>query len=115
MPIKLWTMQGEVEHWKGALQAEKDKARQVWRRNCQQLTELEGLLTDKEAEVATLKQELERLQTSTSNVSRDMIRPTDEPSLQHPGFQEVLLLQPVAVGALPWSGVYSYLPRSRWD
>ncbi len=31
--------QDEVRQWKDALQTEKDKVRQVWKRNCQQLAE----------------------------------------------------------------------------
>ena len=70
---KLHTSRDEVEHWKAALQTEKDKARQIWKRNCQQLTELESLLTDREAEIATLRGELGRLRTSTSYVGRDTV------------------------------------------
>ena len=54
--------QEEVKQLKGALQTEKDEAKQVWKRNYQQLTEQEALLNCKEKEISRLKADLARLQ-----------------------------------------------------
>ena len=84
---KCQASQEEVKQLKGALQTEKDKAKQVWKRNCQQLTEQEALLNCKEKEISRLKADLARLQPTvhcgdirdTNRMERPVVQGTTIP------------------------------------
>ena len=70
------------------LQAEKERTRQIWRMNCQQLAEYDGALTAKDQEIAELKTRLQQQAQPQAPPSqqendtarahqRDSIQPTD--------------------------------------
>ena len=54
--------QEELTKLKTELQAEKSKVKQIWRRSCQQLADHDAVVAGKDAEIATLKARLQRLQ-----------------------------------------------------
>ncbi len=76
--------QEEARQLKEALHTEKDKAKQLWKKSCQQATEQEALLTNQGVEMERLKAELCELRATScvrgGREEQGRATPTGEPA-----------------------------------
>ncbi len=66
-------LQARVRDLEEALEAGKERARELWRVSCVQVTEFDSLLTEKDEEVERLKRELEPLPTRSRSPSTPLL------------------------------------------
>ncbi len=67
------------------LSAEKSKMKQLWRRSCQQLADHEAVVASKEAEVSTLRAELQRIRMQSPTEGAPTDRDVDQEWIDHTG------------------------------
>ena len=63
----------EIAQQKAELEEQKDKTRDLWRLNCEQLAELDNSLAEKDEEIGKLRDEVTRLRRSSPSHSSEAV------------------------------------------
>ena len=71
----------EIEQLRRELDEHKGRTREMWRMNCEQVAELDALLSEKEDKNARLKEEIARLNASSPSVISEGLRLSNEEEL----------------------------------
>ena len=74
-------LKAEIEQLRRELEEHKGRTREMWRKNCEQVAELDALLSEKEDENARLKEEIARLNASSPSVISEGLKLSNEEEL----------------------------------